>query len=349
MFKRNWSIWLLLALTLGLILTQYFSGRIARDERISIEDARAPDVVLGVTKEQDKAYVWEEVVGLSIDENLYHALDFNGTAYYVTAVNQLREQYTYTYRLYRYGTDITLVSELPDAKPHRLSIVAADQAAILMTKEYSDGKTALVSFVFQTGELHTISQWDGMPSRAQISYYQNTVSLVVGNTWGIFNLQGNPRTVEKRLPGGAYVKALASGQSHALIYYEVDELRYMMQYQFSTKKVTTWLVNDQVKRIAMQAGWAITQSDKGLQLYTWPKLSVQRLQLEGTLHSFRVINERLVDIRLVGARHHPFIFDMSTRAQVFNQQADPFGEPDETIYYYYAPVVTRINRLHFVK
>ncbi|NMB04264.1 MAG: hypothetical protein GX978_06895 [Tissierellia bacterium] len=348
MFKRNWSIWLLLILTLGVILTRYFSDHFARDQRISIEDFRIEEVALDADGPQDTAYVWDEEIRLASDESLYDVSAFDGMAYYVTAVNQLREQYAYTYRFYRYGTEPELITELPDAKPHRLNIAAIDSSAIIFAKEYSDGKTELAGYHFASGQFSAISQWDGPPSRAKISYFQNTVGLVIDNTWGIYNLQGQIRPVRKNLPAGSIVRSLSAGPGSALIYYEVDELRYLMLYQFGSQQSTTWLVNDRVNRIYLQTGWAITQSDNGLQLYTWPNLSIQRLTVTGNLNSLQVISDRLIDIRLLGSRNRPYIFDMSDRQTIFSQQVDVSGSANETIRYYYVPAVDRINRLRFV-
>ena len=348
MIKRNWSIWLLLILVLGGILVQFFQDRVSRDERISIEDVRRNQILINSAISQDTTYGWDEAIPLLTDESLSDVSAYNGTAYYVTAVNQLREQYAYTYRLYRYGTETEKITELPDAKPHRLTIVAVDGTVVLLAKEYSDGKTSLVSYHVPSGQYTVVSQWDGPPSRAQISYFQNTIGLVIDNTWGIYNLQGQPRPVQKRLPAGAVVRSLGVGPTESLIYYEVNELRYLMLYHFSSQQMTSWLVNDRVLQIQMQSGWAITQGENTVQMYSWPNLSVQRLDFSAPVRSIRIISDRFIDIRFMGARHRPFIFDMLQRELLFNQAVDPIGDERETIYYYYVPAVSRINRLRFI-
>lgn len=347
MVKRNWSLWLALIVSLGLILGFQIIQTLVRDERISIEDSRLPDLVIEPAVNQNTAYVWTDEIELSIDEKLYDAHAYDGTAYYVVALNQLREQYAYSYRLYRFGTETEYLTELPDAKPHRLHIEAADANIILFTKEYSDGRTALISYNISTGQINQIHDWQGRPRDAAISYHNNTIGLIVDNAWYVYNVLGQLRQVEYEFPAGAIIRALGPGSNELFIYYEVDELRYLCHYQFLNKNSTTFLVNDRIQRIYRQTGWAVTQSENSLQLYTWPELKVQRLMVEELVDTVEVISHELIDIRLKNEPSHHVVVDVSQRTVRYNQVIDPDSFDDRNAFHFFMPAVHRINIILF--
>lgn len=349
MFRRNWSIWLLLIIVLGLIIGYRVDLTLVVDKRISIEDSRLPDVFFTPADELSDDYIWTEMVQLKSDESLYDTFAFDGAAYYVTATNQLREQFAYSYRLYRFDTEQVLLEEFPDAKPHRLNIEGGDTTALLLTKEYSDGRTDLISYNLIRGEINQIASWDGPAAKAAISYSGSTIGLIVDGTWRVINLLGRDRGIQYEFPAQAVVEALGPGVNHVWIYYEVDDLRYLTQYEYATKNSVTFLVNDRVQWIYRQPNWAMTRSDNGLQLYTWPELQVQKIDIEGTIRSIQVLNHELVDIRLMNDGERHLVFDVNQRTLRYNQADDRPVSVGSDVFHYFMPAVHRINRIEFHK
>lgn len=347
MFKRNWSLWLGLILALGLILGFKINQTMVKTERISIEDSRLADFSLSEPLAEGGDIMWPTEIKLAADETLYDVRSFDGEAFFVVAIDQLREQYAYNYKLYRFGTQVDFLSEFPDAKPHHLNIEAIDANAIIFTKEYSDGKTKLLSYNFSTKQLTEVFHWTGPPSKAAISYHNATIGLIVDGSWHVFNLLGQARPVDYDFPAGAVVKALGPGANELLIYYEVNQLRYLCLYRFLNRNASTFLVNDQIHRIYRQTGWALTQSDNRLQLYTWPDLHVQRINLNQVVERIEILNHELIDFKLPGTTHQHVVFDVNKKSIRFNQLVVESTKEGEVAYHYYSPIMQRINVLLF--
>lgn len=285
MFKKNWSILVIAGLLLGLVILNNLSMVVLRNENITKSDVLESTINLEVQSTAVTEDIEEERrIQIPSGSEAYDALPINNALLYVTADNLLQDRYSYSYKLFEHYLKNNELALIEDTLPFRLKLLAGDTNFIIYTKHYPDGTTILMSY-HRPSEMHNeIKVWDG--ASPIISYYGGQLILSTSENFEVYSAQGSAIETHYELPEGSVLGATGIQNNTLLLYYEVDDLRYLDTYNIVNNRSAHMLVNLKIKEFKSSSNEFITVMDGSdetvIDVYSLPNLNHKRIRT-GTL------------------------------------------------------------------
>lgn len=326
MIRNNWSILIIAALLIGLVILTNVSQVIVRERSLTKSE------LLSETKRLDLSSVapsttFEEDKALSIPsgEHAYHYLPLNNALLYTTTTNLLQDRYSYTYHLYEYYLKSDMITAIESSVPFRMNLLNGDSNFVIYTMEHPDNSAKLMSY-HRASNTHTlIREWDEISNMHRINYYGGQLILYDEHSFEVYSGQGQRIDVNYTLDEGSLLGAAGIQNNTIIMFYEKDDLRYLDTFNLVNNNTTHMLVNLRVSDFKASANEVIavleTPDQTILDIYTLPSMSHRRLEVTTIASDITLYQNRQVALRDTRDRRVTVV-DLRT-LEILNRQSYP--------------------------